>query len=116
EARLKSSTGGKERLPIPFWPVKDRTHGSIVSDPPDYLIDLIVNARGVVDPASFEAWCAEAQAKTSEAREELEKNGEVYQQFVVHARDQNNDPVSDFHLDVKGMSNGALTKSWDDDN
>lgn len=116
EARLKSNTGGDERLPIPFWPVKDRTHGSIVSDTPSEVVDLIVKAINVSDEASFKAWCDEAKALTDPTREELEKTGKVFQQFVVHARDQRGDPITDFHLDIEGMSNGKPCESWGDDN
>ena len=113
--RLKSNAGGEARLPIPFWPVKDRTHGSIVSETPEYLVELIVAALGVSDRESFNAWCTEASAQTTEARQELERGAKVFQQFVVHARDQRGDPITDFHLDVEGMSGGKPCGSWGDD-
>jgi len=116
EGRLESNTGGNGRLPIPFWPVKDRTHGSIVSDTPSELMDLIVKALDVTNEATFNDWCKDASTLTDPARQELEQGGKVFQQFVVHARDQRGDPITDFHLDIEGMSNGQPYESWDDDN
>ena len=114
--RLTSNTGGAGRLPIPFWPVKDRTHGSIVSDTPSELVDLIIKALAVTDEPSFSAWCTDAATVTDPARKELEQDGKVFQQFVVHARDQRGDPITDFHLDIEGMANGEPCDSWGDDN
>jgi hypothetical protein len=116
DARLESNVGTEARLPIPFWPVKDRTHGSIVSDTPDYVADLIVKAVGVADRASFDAWTKQATDLTADARKELESGGKVFQQFIVHARDQRGDSISDFHLDIDGMSDGKPCASWGDDN
>jgi hypothetical protein len=116
DARMKSNTGGTERLPIPFWPVKDHTHGSIVSDTPDEVLDLIVKALDVGDQKAFDEWCKGAVTLTAPALQELQQEGKVYQQFVVHARDQRGDPVSDFHLDIEGMTNGEASESWGDDN
>jgi hypothetical protein len=116
EDRLESNTGGRGRLPIPFWPVKDRTHGTIVSDTPSEVVDSIIKALNVTDEVSFDAWCKDASTFTDNARKELEQGGKVFQQFVVHARDQRGDPITDFHLDIEGLSNGKPSESWGDDN
>ena len=115
-ARLVSNTGGRARLPIPFWPVKDRTHGSIVSETPDEVVDLIVRALGVNDAKSFDDWCGRATSATAGALKELQDEGKVFQQFIVHARDQRGDPITDFHLDIEGLSNGKVCDAWGDDN
>jgi pimeloyl-ACP methyl ester carboxylesterase len=82
-------------LPMPFWPIAGRNHGSIVSDPDDLLVDLVHRALQVDCKDTFTAWEADAKARTQAALP-IEK----WQQFVVRAVDDRGDPIDDYHLEL----------------
>lgn len=89
-----ADTPPESALPIPFWPVEDRNHTTIVSDPPDILVDLVHRALQVDSEATFEAWEEAATEKTAGAFPD-----EKWQQFVVRAMDERRDPIPDYYIE-----------------
>src|SRR4051794_20455056 len=90
-----SDTPPEGVLPIPFWPIAGRNHTTIVSQPRDMLVDLVHHALQVDSPESFAAWEADAREKTADATPD-----EKWQQFVVRAVDERDDPVTDYHVEL----------------
>jgi pimeloyl-ACP methyl ester carboxylesterase len=83
-------------LPMPFWPVAGKNHGTIVSEPDGPLVDLVLGALSVDGPGEFEAWQDAARAATKGAMDRLER----WQQFVVRVVDERGDPVPDYHIEL----------------
>ncbi|MFC7538759.1 hypothetical protein ACFQU2_03880 [Siccirubricoccus deserti] len=83
-------------LPMPFWPIAGKNHGTIVSEPDGPLVDLVLRALSVEEPDEFDKWQEAADAATKEARAKLER----WQQFVVRVMDERQDPVRDFHIEL----------------
>ena len=79
-------------------------HATILSNPLAELVDLVVDAFTMTDPASapdgnpaagYVAWLAKA-----DARGRFRKFKEQYQQFIVHAVDERGDPINDYNLQL----------------
>lgn len=98
--RVRPKFLSENALAMPFWPIAGLNHGTIVSEPTEELVDLVVSALQVRDQNGFESWTSDARGKTAKASEDLEKRGEVWQQFVVRAMDERGDPISDFHMEL----------------
>lgn len=87
------SIGGWSNTDMPLVLVKEVNHGTIMSDPPASLVDLVHSALGVSSQREFEAWCAESSRVTAAA------GAARWQQFVVRAVDERGDPVPDYYVD-----------------
>lgn len=79
-------------------------HATILSDPPDELVDLVVDAFRKTDPATAPAadptagyaeWLQKADAASRYRRVPQQ-----YQQFIVHALDERGDPITDYNLQL----------------
>jgi len=81
---------------IPLVPVAARNHGTILSDPGSELADMVESALKVNSAASYDAWRSMSAARTSST---LAKMGK-WQQFVIRARDERGDPVSDYNVQL----------------
>ena len=89
------------------WLQRDKTevnHATILSDPPDELIELVVDAFKMTDPATapggdpaagYDAWLDQADAETR-----FKRLHQQYQQFIVHAVDERGDPITDYNLQL----------------
>lgn len=88
--------GSAGALEIPFWPISGKNHGSIVSDPGSTLVDLVYRALSVNSEAEFAAWKKHATAKTAAALQKIDE----WQQFVIRAHDERNDPISDYYIEL----------------
>ncbi len=89
------------------WLQRDKAevnHATILSDPPDELVGLVVDAFNMTDPASapggdpaagYDAWLAKANAECRFKRVQPQ-----YQQFIVHAVDERGDPIIDYNLQL----------------
>jgi pimeloyl-ACP methyl ester carboxylesterase len=121
-----SITPWADRVEIPMIPVADRNHATLVSNPDGAMMDLICDFLKVSDEKAYGEWLPRAQAGGAEARKKMLVNpgkdaagigGEInqffghlfhaadkpmdgWQQFVVHARDERGDPVTDYLIDV----------------
>jgi pimeloyl-ACP methyl ester carboxylesterase len=92
---------------------EDVNHATILSNPVPELVDLVVDAFNMTDPASapggdpaagYDAWLAKANAKTRFGR-----LGQQYQQFLIHAVDERGDPITDYNLQLF-RSDGAQAR------
>lgn len=100
--------GGDQRITIsqnksidfPVWLIKGKTHGTILSDPPDYLQDLVKEALQVNTLDEYKTWHAKATEKTRTERERYDQ----WQQFIVHAVDERGDPISDYQIELYSMA------------
>lgn len=80
---------------IPLVPVRDLNHGTIMSDPSDALVALVVEALDVEDAAAFESWLTHAKGYTDSVLAAEEKLGR-WQQLVFRVLDDRGDPVRDY--------------------
>jgi hypothetical protein len=114
------------RVDIPMIPVAGRNHATLISDPDGAMVDLIFDFLKVSDENVYEDWLKRAKASGDEAKKKMlvnpgkdaagihgdvkdffghlfhdgEQPMEGWQQFVVHARDERGDPVTDYLIDV----------------
>jgi pimeloyl-ACP methyl ester carboxylesterase len=121
-----SITPWADRVDIPMIPVAGRNHGTLVSNPEAGMVDLIHDFLEVADEKAYGDWLQRAQASGAEPKKKMLMNpgkdgaalgGEIkdffghlfegaeqpmegWQQFVVHARDERGDPVTDYLIDV----------------
>ena len=79
-------------------------HATILSNPIPELVELVIEAFSLTDPATapdgnsaagYAAWLAKADAKSR-----FEKLKEQYQQFIIHAVDERGDPIADYNLQL----------------
>jgi hypothetical protein len=115
-----------ERVDIPMIPVAGRNHATLVSDPDNAMMKLICDFLKVADENAYEDWLRRAEVSSEEAKKKMLLNpgkdaagiqGDLkqffghlfheadqpmqgWQQFVVHARDERGDPVTDYLIDV----------------
>lgn len=121
-----SITPWTDRVDIPMIPVDGRNHATLISDPDGDMMDQIVAFLNVGDVEAYDTWVKEAQAGSEDARarmlvspgkeaaglegeieqllrrltHEAQGPSEGWQQFVVRARDERGDPVTDYLIDV----------------
>lgn len=114
------------RVDIPMIPVDGKNHATLISDPDKTMMDLIRDFLDIADESSYDAWLQRAQANGEAAKarmmvnpgkdaaglggdikqffghlfHEAETPMEGWQQFVVRARDERGDPVTDYIVDV----------------
>ena len=133
-SRLAISPWADNRLDIPMIAVDGRHHSSLVSDPEPGMMDLIAAFLKVGDKGaeSIQDWLKRAREYGQAALPKMKINpgalaggvqGEVkrffghlighsdtemdgWQQFVVHARDERGDGISDFIVEVLRESDG----------
>lgn len=114
-----------ERLDVPMIAVEGKNHASLISDPDDKMVGLIVDFLKVADDAGHQMWLDDARLFGAEAKSKMMVNpgsgaagivGEVgtyfghlfggvkvtegWQQFVIHARDERGDSVTDYLVDI----------------
>ena len=79
-------------------------HATILSDPPDELVALVVDAFRKTDPATapggdpaagYAEWLTQGDAETRYRRVQQQ-----YQQFIIHALDERGDPITDYNLQL----------------
>jgi pimeloyl-ACP methyl ester carboxylesterase len=86
----------RDNIDIPLLPIAELNHGTIMSDPGEQLIELVDSALGVSNDREFKDWLNKAGESTQEARNKIDK----WQQFIVHAVDQRQDPIPDFYIQL----------------
>jgi hypothetical protein len=113
------------RLDVPIIAVEGRNHATLVSNPDAGMVDRIVSFLSISDESAHGNWLAEAKTWSAPAKEKMlvdpgkeaagvtgalktffghihlaEKQMEGWQQFVVHARDERGEPVTDYLVEV----------------
>jgi hypothetical protein len=95
-------------------------HGSILSNPPQELVELVVDAFNMTDPATasrgdpaagYIQWLMQADANGR-----FRRLPQQYQQFIIHAVDERGDPITDYHLQLYRADGGeAQIEEFDAD-
>jgi len=127
--RVRMVPWADARLDIPMIAVEGKNHATLISDPDPVMVDLIAEFIRVGDPSGkpYADWLATARAFGEKAHEKMLANPagdggglvgaaktffshlldsghgptlEGWQQFVVHARDERGDGVSDYVIEV----------------
>ncbi|MBV9759242.1 MAG: hypothetical protein JO340_01650 [Acidobacteriaceae bacterium] len=105
------------RLYIPMIPVNGRNHGTIIHNPEDQMVNLIADFLKVGEPGgqSYDDWMKRANEYGEAGLPKMLENPDAgffgrligngeklegWQQFVVHARDERGDPVTDYMIEV----------------
>ena len=125
-SRVSITPWEDERLDIPCIPVNGRTHASLISDPDPGMVKLLYDFLKIDTQAAYDRWSIGAKAygapnwapmkvnpgkDASGISEDVKKffghifhfsetEMEGWQQFVVHARDERGDGVTDYLIDV----------------
>ncbi|HYI24946.1 MAG TPA: hypothetical protein VD767_06005 [Thermomicrobiales bacterium] len=84
----------------PFYPVAGKNHGSLLRDPGEELVNLVVQGLEVSSVDDLAAWQQEAEQITGTERQRLRDDGQEWQQFVVRATDERGDPITDYNLQL----------------
>ncbi|MGH9572245.1 MAG: esterase/lipase family protein [Candidatus Acidiferrales bacterium] len=114
------------RIDVPMIPVDGRNHATLISNPDKDMVRRIIDFLNVADAPGYEAWLDRARTGAEAAKAKMlvnpgkdatgiegefkaffghlfqagEQPMEGWQQFVVHARDERGDPVTDYLVDV----------------
>jgi hypothetical protein len=106
------------RLQIPMIPVDGRNHGTIIGDPEQGMVGLIADFLKLGEDGGepHETWLGRATAYGEQGLAKMLLNPDAsffgrligrpdeelegWQQFVVHARDERGDPVTDYMIEV----------------
>ncbi|MDP8908380.1 MAG: alpha/beta fold hydrolase [Chloroflexota bacterium] len=92
---------------VPLVFVRGCNHGTIVSDPPQELVDMAMMALSVEDSVAYTAWAQRYASAKQRARAVGDKH--EWQQFVVHAVDERGDPVPDYYMELGTIDAGEFT-------
>ena len=82
-----------KNVDAPMIPVEGKNHSSILRKPGDAVVDLVARALEVDSEAEYSAWYKAANRATSAPRDK-------WQQFVVHAVDERDDPITDYNVQL----------------
>jgi pimeloyl-ACP methyl ester carboxylesterase len=91
------------KLAIPLVLDPDVNHTTIVSDPPERLIEQVLAALAVNTNEEYEAWAAQHSVMHRGAGDT-----EQWQQFVTRAVDERGDPVRDYYLEIGSTVDGRF--------
>lgn len=110
-----------DRLDIPMIAVEGKNHSTLISEPDQGMVDLLAQFLEVSDAGGYDGWLAKAKDYGKTALQKMLINpgrggitGEIdklfghsaqtpmlgWQQFVVLARDERGDGVSDYMIEV----------------
>jgi hypothetical protein len=103
----------EDRQHIPMFPVDGHNHGTILSDPPDDLAEMVVKFLSVDSADDLATWTAEAKAWSDPALQKMLVNDnqpiDGWQQFVFHLVDEYGNPVPDYVVDLFTANPTGLT-------
>ena len=126
------------RLDVPILAVEGKDHATLIADPDLGMVDRIASFLELNSADGFTAWLAEAKVWADPAKQKMlldpgaaaaglagsfkqyfghlfhlgEKPLEGWQQFVIHARDEHNDPVTDYLLQVFRLEGEPGKEEW----
>ena len=127
--RATISPWAVNRLDVPMIPVEGKNHSTLIAEPDDGMVNLLVDFLKIGEPTaeSYDSWLTRAQEYGADARKKMLINpgkgstgvgGEIktffghligenpeelmegWQQFVVHAVDERGDGISDYMIEV----------------
>ena len=96
--------GADGRVHVEPWPnvdipmifVAGKNHGTIVSDPGRWLVDMVDSALRVSSAEEFDKWFATAERDADAARRGMDE----WQQFVIRAVDERGDAIHDYNVQL----------------
>lgn len=92
-----------KNVPVPQIFLPDLNHGTILREPSDALVDMVVEALDVSTGAEYERWTRTHRAASDAA---LRASGaKRWQQFIVHATDERGDGISDYFVELGTIVN-----------
>jgi hypothetical protein len=138
--RVTISPWAMNRLDIPMIPVEGRNHATLIADPEDGMVSLLIDFLKVGETGgeSHDAWLQRARLYGADALAKMlinpgsgsagiegevkkffghvfgespEERMEGWQQFVVHAIDERGDGISDYMIEVLTQRPDG---TWDD--
>jgi hypothetical protein len=139
--RASISPWAADRLDIPMIPVEGKNHSTLIAEPDDEMVRLLVEFLKVNDPGSYDSWLTEAQAFGKPALAKMlvnpgkgaagleagvknfighiigknpDEEMEGWQQFVVHAVDERGDGISDYMIDVLSLMPDVTWDKFED--
>ena len=89
----------------PLIPIKGLNHSTILSEPTKELVEMVVEALGVSNQERLEWWHNQAVVHLDKT---VQNGLAQWQQFVVRAVDERNDPITDYHIQLY-RKEGMLT-------
>jgi pimeloyl-ACP methyl ester carboxylesterase len=124
------------RLNVPMIAVDGRNHGTLIEDPDEEMVKRIASFLNVSSSQEYDAWLTDAQAYGEKGlapmlvgpgndasgivEDALKFVGHLlrlagkpldgWQQFVVRARDERGDPVTDYMIEIHTQVNGEWQK------
>ena len=101
EPSVVVSAWANQQHPLAF--VDGVHHGTIMSDPPKVLQELVQAALKVESADEFTAWNSHAKKITDPARAKVAR----WQQFVIRLVDERGDPVKDWNVQLFGGAGTA---------
>lgn len=104
ESRALASPWNRARMDL--VPVANTNHGTILSDPPENLVEMVVAALQVGTKAEFESWWKRADVRQAMAERDRMKQ---FQQFIVRVIDDRGDPVTDWNLQLYRRKSGKAS-------
>jgi hypothetical protein len=104
---IKASLWANQEHPLIF--VDGANHGTIMSDPPSSLQELVKKALEVETAQDFTKWNQQAKNDTKAVQDKLAQ----WQQFVVRVVDERGDPVPDWNLQMFGGADAQPTREFD---
>ena len=122
----------ESRLNVPIIPVDGRNHGTLIQNPDEAMVDLMLRFLTVDSAATYDGWLKDAQAYGEKGMAKMKvspgndasgisedviqavkhllhlggKPLDGWQQFVVRAQDEWGDPVTDYMIRVYQMEDG----------
>jgi hypothetical protein len=108
-SRVEISGWSDQRLASPIIAVDDHDHGSIISEPPPALVDLVYRFFTQVSGVqNYNSWIQEALAFGAPSRLKMDTSPGPqpeplragWQQFLIHMVDDHGDPVTDYNLQI----------------
>ena len=96
ESTKRISVAPWNNVDAPLIPVAGKNHSSILRNPGDGLIDMVMSALSVNSEASYAEWNRDAQGRSAAAT----KGMDLWQQFVIRALDERGDPITDYNVQL----------------
>lgn len=100
------TTAPWRNINVPLVLVPDCNHAGIVSDPPNELVEMALEALSVESFDAYTSWTT--RYATAERRERALGGRHTWQQFVLHAVDERGDPVPDYYIELGTSVNGSF--------
>ena len=85
-------------IDAPLVLLPELNHGTIVSEPSDELVAMVLEALAVTDMPGYEAWGERHSSLTRDGLARVEQDR--WQQFVVRVIDERGDPVPDYYVEL----------------